>query len=256
MTWLRAPEGGMRCARFVRAVLFAAVCVLLAALGHSLMSGAAVPWWAAGAGLGGTAGAAWCVAGRERGLPAVVALSVAAQTVLHCAFAAIPTPSGLTPGCGGGIAQPHMGSGHVNMGIGHGYLGVDHGHLGVDHGHLGVAHGYLHAAHVHLGSGPMEMTGAGHDMSGSSSLGMWAAHTLAALLCGLWLAHGERAAFDLLRAVAGWLTVPLRLPRGTSTAAPIHPLVRRARGARRTPNRLLLADPITSRGPPPGLALV
>ncbi len=228
----------MRCARFVRAVLFAAVCVLLAALGHSLMSGAAVPWWAAGAGLSGTAGAAWCVAGRERGLPAVVALSVAAQTVLHCAFAAIPTPSGLTPGSvpgGGGMAQPHMGSGHVNV---------------------AVAHGHLGAAHVHLGSGPIEMTGAGHDMSGSSSLGMWAAHTLAALLCGLWLAHGERAAFDLLRAVAGWLAVPLRLPRGTSTAAPIHPLVRRARGARRTPNRLLLADPITSRGPPPGLALV
>ncbi|MFI7345492.1 hypothetical protein ACIBSR_04405 [Streptomyces sp. NPDC049936] len=252
MTWLRAPEGGMRCARLVRAVLFAAVCVLLAALGHSLMSGAAVPWWAAGAGLGGTAGAAWCVAGRERGLPAVVALSVAAQTVLHCAFAAIPTPSGLTPGSvpgGGGMAQPHMGPGHMNVGVGHGYLGVDHGHLDVAHGHLG-------AAHVHLGAGPMEMTGAGHDMSGSSSLGMWAAHTLAALLCGLWLAHGERAAFDLLRAVAGWLAVPLRLPRGTSTAAPIHPLVRRARGAGRTPNRLLLADPITSRGPPPGLAVV
>ncbi|MZE72533.1 hypothetical protein, partial [Streptomyces sp. SID5789] len=219
MTWLRAPAGGMRCARFVRAVLFAAVCVLLAALGHSLMSGAAVPWWAAGAGLGGTAGAAWCVAGRERGLPAVVGLSVAAQTVLHRAFAAIPAPSAPAPSSvpgGGGMAQPHMDAGHMNVGVGHGYLGVDHGHLGVAHGHLGVAHGYVHAAHVHLGSGPMEMTGAGHDMSGSSSLGMWAAHTLAALLCGLWLAHGERAAFDLLRAVAGWLAAPLRLPRGTS----------------------------------------
>ncbi|MER7775431.1 hypothetical protein ABTZ21_10505 [Streptomyces sp. NPDC096191] len=238
MTRLRAPEGGMRCARVVRAVLFAAVCVLLAALGHSLMSGAAVPWWAAGAGLGGTAGAAWCVAGRERGLPAVVALSVAAQTLLHCAFAAIPTPSAPgpvpAPG-GGGTARLDMVAGHMNMGAGHGHLG---------------------AAHVHLGSGSMEMAGAGHDMSGSSSLGMWAAHTLAALLCGLWLAHGERAAFDLLRAVAGWLAVPLRLPRGTSTAVLIHPLVRHARGASRTPNRLVLVDPITSRGPPPRFAVV
>ncbi|MFB7653276.1 MULTISPECIES: hypothetical protein [unclassified Streptomyces] len=247
MTRIRAPEGGMRCARFVRAVLFAAVCVLLAALGHSLMSGAAVPWWAAGAGLGGTAGAAWCVADRERGLPAVVALSVAAQTVLHCAFAAIPTPSAPVsvpvpaPG-GGGMAQMDMGVGHMNMGAGHMNMGSSHGHLG--------------SAHVHLGSGPMEMAGAGHDMSGSSSFGMWAAHTLAALLCGLWLAHGERAAFDLLRAVAGWLAVPLRLPRGTSTAVLSHPLVRHARGANRTPNRLVLVDPITSRGPPSGFAVV
>ncbi|MFG2545127.1 hypothetical protein ACGFOM_22065 [Streptomyces sp. NPDC048594] len=245
MTRLRAPEGGMRCARVVRAVLFAAVCVLLAALGHSLMSGVAVPWWAAGAGLGGTAGAAWCVAGRERGLPAVVALSVAAQTLLHCAFAAIPTPSAPGPASapgGGGTARLDMAAGHMNM--------------GADHGHLGADHGYLGAAHVHLGSGAMETTGAGHDMGGSSSLGMWAAHTLAALLCGLWLAHGERAAFDLLRAVAGWLAVPLRLPRRTSTAVPIHPQVRHARGAGRSPNRLVLVDPITSRGPPPGFAVV
>ncbi|MFF0511236.1 hypothetical protein [Streptomyces sp. NPDC004250] len=252
MTRLRAPEGGMRCARVVRAVLFAAVCVLFAALGHSLMSGVAVPWWAAGAGLGVTAGAAWCVAGRERGLAAVVALSVAAQTLLHCAFAAVPTPSAPGPASapgGGGTARLDMAAGHMNMGAGHGYLAAGHGYLGAEHGHLG-------AAHVHLGSGAMEMAGAGHDMSGSSSLGMWAAHTLAALLCGLWLAHGERAAFDLLRAVAGWLAVPLRLPRGTSTAVPVHPQVRHARGAGRTPNRLVLVDPITSRGPPPGFAVV
>ena len=53
-----------------------------------------------------------------------------------------------------------------------------------------------------------------HDMGGTSSFGMLAAHTLAALLSGLWLAHGERAAFRVLRAVAGWLAAPLRLPIG------------------------------------------
>jgi len=36
-------------------------------------------------------------------------------------------------------------------------------------------------------------------------------HLLAALLCGLWLAHGERAAFRVLRAAAGRLAAPLRL---------------------------------------------
>ncbi|CAM5741293.1 hypothetical protein SALBM311S_01238 [Streptomyces alboniger] len=40
---------------------------------------------------------------------------------------------------------------------------------------------------------------------------MLAAHLLAALLCGLWLAYGEKAAFRILRAVAGWLAAPLRL---------------------------------------------
>ncbi|MFE9905685.1 hypothetical protein [Streptomyces achromogenes] len=43
------------------------------------------------------------------------------------------------------------------------------------------------------------MAEAGHTMGQMSSTGMFAAHLLAALLSGLWLAHGERAAFRILR---------------------------------------------------------
>ena len=53
--------------RAVRAAVFAAVCVLLAALGHVLMSRTAVPWWALAAGAAVTGAAAWCLAERERG---------------------------------------------------------------------------------------------------------------------------------------------------------------------------------------------
>src|SRR5690349_8522787 len=73
-------------ARAVRAAVFAAVCVLLAALGHVLMSGSSVPAWALTAGAAGTAAAGWCLAGWERGLPLIVAAVVAVQTALHEAF--------------------------------------------------------------------------------------------------------------------------------------------------------------------------
>ena len=65
----------------------------------------------------------------------------------------------------------------------------------------------------HMGIGPWTRITWAHAswMGGTSSFGMLAAHLLAALLCGLWLAHGERAAFRILRAVAGWLAAPLRL---------------------------------------------
>ncbi|MGI3198401.1 hypothetical protein ACRJ4W_06960 [Streptomyces sp. GLT-R25] len=34
--------------RLARAAVFAAVCVVTAGLGHTLMSGAGLPWWAVG----------------------------------------------------------------------------------------------------------------------------------------------------------------------------------------------------------------
>ena len=82
------------CSRTVRAAVFAAVCVLLAALGHVLMSGTHVPGWTLAASLVLTGGAGWCLTGRERGLPLIVAVVVAAQTSLHSAFSlAQPAPA-------------------------------------------------------------------------------------------------------------------------------------------------------------------
>ncbi len=89
-----------------------------------------------------------------------------------------------------------------------------------------------------------------------SPTGMLAAHLLAAVLCGLWLAYGERAAFRVVRAVAARLWTPLRLL--LRPAAPAHrPRLRvRRRREHRAPRRLFLAHAITSRGPPAGTAVL
>jgi hypothetical protein len=65
--------------RVVRAAVFAAVCTLLAALGHDMASGSHVPVWALGAGAAVTGAVGWCLAGRERCLLLIVTVVVAAE---------------------------------------------------------------------------------------------------------------------------------------------------------------------------------
>lgn len=243
------------CTRTVRAAVFAAVCVLLSALAHTMMSGAAVPWWALCAGTVAAGGVAWALAGRERGLRVIVPVVVVTQAVLHWSFSlsqAVGNPAARGGDTGDMAAKSldhHMSSRYpmdsMDMGS------MDRG--AVD---MGSAHpfsmGMDHSAHG--GSGAP----AGLDawLGGTPMLGMYAAHLVAALLCGLWLGYGERAAFRLLRAVAGWLAAPLR-PALAPPALPRPPRVlRRRRRSRRVPRRLHLAHAITSRGPPAALAVV
>ncbi|MCT4353789.1 hypothetical protein M5362_11685 [Streptomyces sp. Je 1-79] len=215
-----------RWCRGVRAALFAAVCVLLTATGHVLMSGASVSWWAAAVALAATGGAAWGLAGRERGLPSVTAATVAAQAVLHTFFSLAQASA--APRLPAGTALPAVQAGRT--------------------GHTGhAAMGHDHMAHT-----PMP----GHDMGDMSTTGMFAAHLLAALLCGLWLAHGERAAFRVLRALASRLLAPFR-PAGRLPAPPHRPRVRARREPRaRRLRQLLLAHVLVSRGPPPAVAVL
>ncbi|MFF9526875.1 hypothetical protein ACF1DV_33590 [Streptomyces achromogenes] len=204
--------------------MFAAVCVLLADLGHVLMSDATVPWWALASAAATSTAGAWCLAGWERGLPFVSSVAVAVQTALHEWFSYAQRPSAPAP-----PPVPSMSMGG----------GPDDGAQSAEH-------------MISMDS----MAEAGHTMGQMSSTGMFAAHLLAALLSGLWLAHGERAAFRILRALAGWLAAPIRLPLGLP--APLgHPRVtpRRDRTAG-GPRRLLLVYAITSRGPPPGTAVL
>jgi hypothetical protein len=217
--------------------VFAAVCVLLAALGHVLMSGNDVPAWVLAAGLAATGTVGWCLAGRERGLPLIVAVVVAAQTVLHEAFS-------LAQSSTGGDATSSMKS----MDMGSMHMGSMHmGSMPMDSMDMG-----------HMDMGRMPHTGPmAHSMDGwGSSYGMLAAHLLAALLTGLWLAYGEKAAFRILRAVAARLAAPLRLLLALPPALDrprVHP--RRPRSDR-APSLRLLVHAITSRGPPAGTAVV
>ncbi|MEU9234190.1 hypothetical protein [Streptomyces subrutilus] len=238
--------------------MFAAVCVLLTAVGHILMSGAGVPWWALGAALAGTAAVAWALAGRERGLLCVVTATVAVQAALHSGFSLVQSavlssrPSGAASAAVPAAGSPGHHSPHVP--------------------HTGHTHHAHHAAHDMAGGASQALAGSpppppgGHDMAGMSlagmspqdmsSAGMLAAHLLAALLCGLWLAYGEQGAFRVLRAVAGRLRAPLRLLSGLSPA-PLPPRVRVRRELRsRALAQLFLVHAITSRGPPPGPAVL
>ncbi|MFI7499484.1 hypothetical protein ACIBVL_13400 [Streptomyces sp. NPDC049687] len=85
---MTAPHGE-RCGRdlrLLRAAVFAAVCVVLAAAGHTMASCATVPLWTLGAGFLGALAVVVPLAGRERSLPGVVALLAVGQSVLHTLF--------------------------------------------------------------------------------------------------------------------------------------------------------------------------
>ncbi|MFB7468055.1 hypothetical protein ACFCZ1_31980 [Streptomyces sp. NPDC056224] len=224
--------------RAVRAAMFAAVCVLLTATGHILMSGAAVPWWALSAAFAAAAATAWTLAGRERGLLTVTAAAVAVQAALHAGFSLAqalvrPSPPSVpsVPSVPSLTVAPEAAA-HVH-----------------------------HAAHEMAHTVPSVPTAApladvGHGVAGMSPAGMLTAHLLAAVLCGLWLAYGERAVFRVVRAVAGWLWTPLRLLLWPPTTA-LRPRVRvRRPRRRRSPRRLFLVHAITSRGPPTGTAVL
>ncbi|MFJ8003328.1 hypothetical protein [Streptomyces fagopyri] len=230
------------CSRTVRAAVFAAVCVLLAALGHVMMSGGEVPPWVLGASAVVIGGTGWGLAGRERGLPLIVTAVMVTQAALHTAFSLARTSASATtdaPGMGS-MSAGDMSTGAMSIGA--------------------MSTGTRPMGPEPMGSMNMGAMGAMNHMGdaagGTSSLGMLAAHLLAALLCGLWLAHGERAAFRVLRALASRLAAPLRL--FLALPSPVvrpRPAPRRHRPAR-APRLLLLVHAITSRGPPAGTAVV
>ncbi|MGW3464845.1 hypothetical protein ACWDE9_37080 [Streptomyces olivaceoviridis] len=72
--------------RILRAAVFAAVCVALAAGGHLLASCARVPLWTLGAGFLGALLLVAPLAGRARSLPGIAVLLALGQTVLHTLF--------------------------------------------------------------------------------------------------------------------------------------------------------------------------
>ncbi|WP_233478067.1 hypothetical protein [Streptomyces mobaraensis] len=284
---MSAAQQAGQAPRALRAAMFAAVCVLLAALGHALMSGTDVPWWAIAAALSGTGGCAWFLAGRERGPLLITLATVGAQTALHFFFTLAqhvseaasragggaghgsgvppspsflsrltcgPVPTAALDGVGGAADGTGMAgmSGTSGMSMGgtppsgvHGTDGVD-GISGIS-GMTGM-HGMdgMHGTH-------MDMLGI-HGLHGP--VGMWSAHLLVALICGLWLSGGEQAAFRLGRAVGARLFAPLLLLFRDPAPGPRPPRVRAGLGrAAQRLRRLLYAYALITRGPPAALAV-
>ncbi len=106
-------------ARAMRTAVLAAVCVLLAVLGHVLASPTLLPQTAAAQAWCALFAAGYLFTGRERSLPAIAAFVLATQLVLHLWFATAQAPyssssrcvavAGLPPGltvpgvCGGAV---------------------------------------------------------------------------------------------------------------------------------------------------------
>ncbi|MEW1638136.1 hypothetical protein AB0469_29245 [Streptomyces sp. NPDC093801] len=262
------------CSRAVRAAMFAALCVVLAATGHVLMSGTPLPGWALAGAFAGASALAWSLAGTERGLRAVTTVAVAVQAALHAGFSLVQSLTRPLP-AGRSFAEQwaqYLTCGDTRMSPSEAARLVDDAGLGgMVHqpppGTASLADAGAHAHHALHGM-PDAMQGApgipgaavpdAHAMAGmsTSASGMLAAHLLAAVVAGLWLAYGEQAAFRLLRTFTAWLWTPLRLLLAPSPV-PHRPPPRARRRRDHSPLRqLFLIDVITSRGPPPGTAVI
>ncbi|MFI5708362.1 hypothetical protein [Kribbella sp. NPDC051620] len=211
--------------RVARAALFAVVCVLLTALGHVLMSGASLPWWAVGGAFVGVWSCGWRLAACERDVVSVTAIAVATQAVLHVGFT-IAEMIGSAGAVHSQMVMPDMSP-------------VAHNH-GMTHAHeMAHSQGMGHGGGLALGS----------------MLGMFAAHLVVALLSGLWLAYGERAVFSAVRYAAQWVRASLTLVNRVSAPLGL-PRIRPSRTFRvRTMRQLRLVHAIVSRGPPAGVAV-
>ncbi|MFE9448445.1 hypothetical protein [Streptomyces sp. NPDC006739] len=203
--------------RSLRAAVFAAVCVLLAAAGHGLAMGDMPPVPVDAVGCLGVFALGWLLGGRERSLPGICAAMLATQAALHVAFDAAhrsaPPPA----------HAPHMASMHMaSMSSTSSTSPMDM--AGLDRPHLVITQ--LVTAHA------------------------TAAHLLAALIASWWLRRGEAALWSLLRRAvalvpglaAWWRDAPLPARAG-------RPL--RATAGPGTPRPLpLLRHAVNRRGPP------
>ncbi|MEU2600757.1 hypothetical protein ABZ669_27005 [Streptomyces hirsutus] len=251
--------------RVLRAAVFAAVCVVLAALGHVLMSGEGLPWWVLLSGAAVVGAVGWAFGAHERRRRTVAALTVLVQTCLHFAFTL--AQSGNRPA----MAATPEGTQSLQQWAERFLCGAAPTPAQAAQAYdIAVAAG-LHPTDHMLSHGADSMAAAGHDMTsmtgvagmhdmthlaGSSSWGMLAAHVLAAVLCGLWLAQGETAAFKMVRACADRAFVPLRLVLAVLCPPPAPPSFRPAPRPRWRLRQLLLVHALTTRGPPGETAVV
>jgi hypothetical protein len=191
--------------RGLRAAVFAAVCVLLAAAGHGLAMGDMPPLWADAAAFAGVLALGWLLGGRERSLPGIGVAMLVVQACLHLSFDA-------AHGSVGHAGVPGMAS----------MLGQG--------GATGAPATSFMSGHV------MAPPMSGHVMASMSAhphltVHATAAHLLAALVASWWLRRGEAALWSLLRRagtlvpglVAWWRDTPLPAPAGGAPRVPADP---------------------------------
>ncbi|MGW0087171.1 hypothetical protein [Streptomyces sp. NPDC003393] len=261
--------------RMLRAAVFAAVCVVLAAAGHTLASCASVPLWTLGAGFLGTLLVAVPLAGRARSLPGIAALLTVGQTVLHTLFGLGqhgtagmgPSGSTLLGSLSSGSPQAVPDAALVEQAAR--YL------CGTGPAGITPARAHRILVDAHLYAGPAPGTSAGHhpadalSASGSvvsllPSLPMLLGHLLAGLVAGWLLRRGDLAVLRLIelsahgvaeRAVVRALRGALALVRALYTGLPTTPAagMRYARASDTpvaAPRSAALQHTVIRRGPP------
>ncbi len=197
--------------RALRAALFAAVCIIAAAVGHSSMSGHEVPVSGLFAAFAVTGGLAWTVGHRRRGVLAVGGGLLAVQGVLHLIFGTAQGP----------------GPGHQGMPVAHQPV--------MDPGTMATAASA--STHAH-GSSSLAMTAA--HLAAALVCGLWLARGEAAFFR---LARAVGAlAFTPLRLLLAFVRAPGLLPDPVRPGGP--------RTTRRHGHGVILAHTLSRRGPP------
>ncbi|MET9982861.1 hypothetical protein [Streptomyces rochei] len=257
--------------RFLRAAVFAAVCVVLAAAGHTLASCAGVPLWSLAAGFLGVVVVAVPLAGRERSLPGIAVLLAVGQTALHSLFGlgqhgtAATTTAGTATGGTGALSDASLVQQAARLVCGTTAAAISPAEaqrILTDARIAPVADAHAGGAH------PADAL-SGSSASLLPSLPMLLGHLLAALAAGWLLRRGDLALARLVElsaqsahsmaeaAFVRALRAALRLVRALHTGLAAAPGTgpRPARSARSEPPRprtAALQHTVIRRGPPSG----
>ncbi|MFD3586734.1 hypothetical protein [Streptomyces sp. NPDC058683] len=280
--------------RLLRAAVFAALCVVLAAAGHTLASCATVPLWTLGAGFLGTLALVAPLTGRARTLPGIVALLAVMQTVLHTLF-------GLGQHGGAAMSAGSMSGGSMSMSSmsmssmssasslsSLSSLSTSDASLveraarlvcGAGAAQISPAHAYkiLTDAHLSTSGSAAGLSGTAHaaDATGASgsllpSVPMLLGHLLAAVVAGWLLRRGDLALLRLIelsahgvaegalvRSLRGALALARALCAGLVAVpqAPAHSR-RSPRDEPPAPHTVALQHSVIRRGPPMAAAVL
>ncbi|MFF3450917.1 hypothetical protein ACFYXJ_27670 [Streptomyces sp. NPDC002667] len=260
--------------RILRAAVFAAVCVVLAAAGHGIASCAVVPLWTLGAGFLAVFAVAAALAGRERALPGIVALLALGQAVLHTLFGLGLQAATAATGSMGAMASGTRMSDATLVARAARLV------CGTAAAAISPEQAMRILADARIDTGMTGMTGmagmpsmrhaadavpaaAGTPMPVLPSLPMLLAHVLAALAAGWVLRHGDLALLRLMRLSAQGVTeaalvrslrAALTLVRALRTGLPGAPEIARtprtALLAPLAPRTTALQHTVVRRGPP------
>ncbi|MER6082058.1 hypothetical protein [Streptomyces sp. NPDC001833] len=193
--------------RLLRAAVFAALCVVLAAAGHTLASCATVPLWTLGAGFLGTLALVAPLAGRARSLPGIVAVLAVVQTVLHALFGL--GQHGGSAMSGGSMSASSMAS-MSSMSMSDASLVERAARLvcGAGAAQISPAHAYkiLTDAHLSTSGAATGTSGAARAADATGAFGsllpsvpMLLGHVLAAVVAGWLLRRGDLALLRLIQ---------------------------------------------------------